>query len=115
MSRVGPEDRLSSGQPLLRIQLLPTKACITKVIEGAQKPDCLKDAVQLLWRAHFSSDPAQDFCWGMPMVITMAMPPMWLLIVIFDKAPVRLFGSFPTSDQFEVIIPHPSHNREYVE
>ena len=48
----------------------------------------------------------------MAVVIPLAVPPMRLMIVILDKTSVGLFRALPGRDLLEMIITHPSHNRE---
>src|SRR6266566_241536 len=109
---IEPEDRLSSCQPFFRIEPPSAKARIAKAVERTQKTRRVKDAMQLFWGAHFPCHPTQNLCGSVAMVITVAMSPMRLLVVIFHKTPMRLFCALPACNVLEMIITHPSHNIE---
>jgi hypothetical protein len=48
-------------------------------------------------------------------VIALPMPPVRLVVVILDETPVGLYCPFPGRNLLEMIITHPSHDRDYVE
>ena len=49
------------------------------------------------------------------MIISFAVRPMGLMVVILDETPMGLFRTLPGRGLFEMIITHPSHNIRYLE
>src|SRR6266536_3127291 len=88
------------------------KLQIAASVEVAHEAGRVEDLVEGRIIDHTSTDPSQNFCWTMTVIIPLAMGPMNLIVEVGNKLVVGSNQLCPAGGALEMPVCHPAHHIE---